>query len=566
MKLANGMNPRALFEAGRDARRREDLAQAASCFEAFLQLVHDDAAAHLELGMARLAQRRRDEAVDSFILAAHFAPREPEPREALVDALLSSGRAEEARSELVALAEMFPGRAQVHFLQGRYDKHQGDLLRARRAFERATDCAPQEALFWSQLGHTEYLLGEYVASRAHLERARALAPALPEPQHNLGLLALELGHPNEALEQFCRADRAQPGTPAILSAKGHALRDLGRYADALAAYAAALDLDAEYGDALLNRCLTRLRAGDYARGWEEYEQRFIATSTAVGGTGAPRWQGEPLRGRNLLIIGEQGLGDEIMFASCLPDALRQADGDVTVTCDPRLVGLFTRSLPAARFIGVARGAGATAPRFPPADFEIPIGSLPRLFRRRSEDFAATSAFLQADPDRVAYWRGRLAARREGPWLGLAWRGGTLRTRSVQRSMTLEDWKPLFALDVGIVSLQHGDTGAELAAAQSGPTQRLFSMPEALRDPGETAALIMATQGVVTVDNTVAHLAGGLGAHAQVLLSRYPEWRYPRSGRHCVWYPSLRAVHQSMTDGWNGAVVEACTEIRSSLVL
>jgi tetratricopeptide (TPR) repeat protein len=538
-----------LLARGREASARSAYAEAVPLLEAAVERAHDDADAHYELGLALAAQQRWEDAIDHYVLAAHFAPARPEFREACAEAWLGTGDLAAAVAELDQLSPTEQGRPMALFLRGACAKQSGDLTAACEAYARAAAAAPSRADFWCQLGYTQYLHGDYTAGRASLERALTVQPGLPEAEHNLGLLALETGAPAEALERFRRADAARPKTPEIVSATGHALRDLGRLDDAIAAYDAALALAPAFGDAWINRCTTRLAQGDYARGWAEYEQRFTATGTDAGSAGAPRWQGDRLNGRRLLIFGEQGLGDEIMFASCLPDALARAGAGVTIACDPRLAALFARSFPAATVVGHARN---TAP-LPAADLEIPIGSLPRLFR--ASVFPATSRFLLADPARVEVWRHRLQSRQAGSWLALAWRGGSLRTRGHLRSAALTDCAPLLDGHHAVASAQYGDVAADVAALPVSSRARLHLFPEAAGNLDEIAALLVAAGRVVTVDNTLAHLAGALGVPGCVLLPAAPEWRYPRSGERWPWYPSLRLV-QWTASGWPAAFAGA----------
>jgi tetratricopeptide (TPR) repeat protein len=551
-----------LAEAARAVERDGNPARAATLYAQVLEREHDNAAAHCGLGDVWLAQGRAEEALDSYELAAHFDPRSVPARRGCGSALLALERDAEALTILAALAAEAPDNAAVRFWHGRALKSAGTLAAARGEFEAAAQLAQTRADYANLAGYTAFQLGDYPAARRWLTQALAAAPASAEARHNLGLLALETGDPAAALANLEGARAVSPQPAATQAAIGHALRDLGRLPAAIAAYDAALALDPGLGDALLNRCYARLMREDYALGWDEYEQRFAATGTGAGGTGAPRWNGEPLGARRLLIYGEQGLGDEIMFASCVPEALARAGGPVTIACDPRLAALFRRAFPAAAVVEAPRGARVARAPLPAADVEIPVGSLPRLFRGSVAAFAAAQPFLRADPARVAYWRQRLSALQDGPWLALAWRGGSLRTRSHQRSLPLAACAPLFGLGHGLVSVQYGDSAGEIAALQAADGPLVHAFPEALADLDETAAVLAAVDGVVTVDNTIAHLAGALGRPGCVLLPASPEWRYPRSGSRWPWYPNLRLARQSAPGEWAAAIADAAGAVQS----
>jgi tetratricopeptide (TPR) repeat protein len=544
-------------EADRALRDANDPATAARLCARAIELQHDAVAAHTGLAAACAAQGRTEDALDSYHLALHFDPGNVGAQLGCGFMLLALDRHAEAIPILRRLVAQAPDHADARYALGRALKASGDGAGALVELRAAAQLEPASAEYENLTGFVAWQLGHYDEARVRLARAVALAPQYAEARHNLGLVTLEAGEPALALGHFRAALATSPRPAATLSGIGHALRDLGRLDEAIAEYAAALVVQADLGDARINRCYARLMQDDYAGGWDDYECRFEASGTGPGGTGAPRWQGDPLAGRRLLIYGEQGVGDEIMFASCLPEALARAGAGVTIACDPRLAGLFRRSFPGAAVIGAARGAQAAPPDFPAVDCEIPIGSLPGLFRRTASAFSSARGFLRADPARVAYWRTRLATERPGPWLALAWRGGSLRTRARQRSIPLGECLPLFALGAAVVNLQYGDTLDEAAELRERHGVALHDFPEARRDLDETAALLAATDFAVTIDNTIAHLAGGLARPGCVLLSAYPEWRYPRAGARWPWYPTLRLARQAAPGNWKAAIAEAC---------
>ena len=209
----------------------------------------------------------------------------------------------------------------------------------------------------------------------------------------------------------------------------------GRYAEAMDCYDRAIALDPAYLPSYLNRAAIWLLEEDYARGWQEYERRLANAELAPlhQRFGQPTWDGAPLAGRRILVYAEQGLGDEILFASCLPEVIDQA-GHCIIDCDPRLAGLFRRSFPQA----TVHGGGQTDPTgwldgLGPVDWKVPAGSLPLHLRRKPEEFPRHSGYLRAAPEQVAGWRERLQALGPGPKIGLSWRGGVPQTGRGSRS-------------------------------------------------------------------------------------------------------------------------------------
>jgi hypothetical protein len=296
-----------------------------------------------------------------------------------------------------------------------------------------------------------------------------------------------------------------------------------------------------------------LSCGAFGVGWELYESRKRTLAAPVRSFGFPVWAGESLAGKVLLVHAEQGLGDNILFANCLPDMLAEA-AHVVIETPAALKCLFARSFVGATVIGrdprdIDR---AWMQGLPVPDFETPIGSLARWRRRRVADFPAHQGYLRADSGKVAVWRDRLRQQAPGPWLGLAWRGGLARSAGAQRSLPLQTL--LFALaelpePVNLVSLQYGSVTEEIQAALAETGIRLSHFPEAMADQDEAAALTSAVDTVVTVCQTQAHLAGALGKPGWVLVPANPSWRYGMTGERMPWYPALTLLRQEQWGDW-----------------
>jgi hypothetical protein len=338
-----------------------------------------------------------------------------------------------------------------------------------------------------------------------------------------------------------------------MSCVGHALRDLARFDEAIAAYDAALVLRPGFGDAMSNRSQSVLMRGEYGAGWRQYEQRFAASGRRARSAGAPLWQGESLDGRTIAVLSEQGVGDEIMFASCLPDLLATA-GQVVIECEPRLAPIFSRSFAQA---SVRPRAGTAAPdeglRRP--DCEISIGSLPLHFRPSRASFPRTAGYLLADAAKVARWCDRHAAGGKSRRIGIAWRGGTLRNRQHLRSLDLAALVPVLRQPgCEFVSLQYGDRRDELGAIRERTGLTVRDLSADIGDAiDELAAVIDSLDLIITVDNTIAHLSSALGKPTWILLPFSPEWRYGRDGETMAWYPSARLFRQTAPRDWSGVV-------------
>jgi hypothetical protein len=303
--------------------------------------------------------------------------------------------------------------------------------------------------------------------------------------------------------------------------------------------------------------------GDYQNGWPDYEMRLADRDVPVRALRLPRWDGAALEGKTLLVYGEQGLGDQIMFASCLPDVIGGA-GHCAVECAPRLEALFRRSFPAATVYAVSAD-GAVPPESGKLsiDAEIPIGSLPLHVRYDRAAFPYHSGYLKSDTRSVEAWRKRLALLGSGLKVGISWRGGTPKTRGPLRSLPLPQWLPILKCPhVQFVSLQYSSNAeTELAALEAECSIRVVHWPEAIDDFDQTASLVCALDLVISVQTTVVHLAGALGRPAWALVAAVPEWRYLHEGSSLPWYPAVRLFRQPALHDWRSVVDRVAKELQ-----
>ncbi len=544
-------------------RLRGEYADAQRSLVRAIELEHDCAEAHHNLGLVYLDQGHAEDAVDCLHLAIHFSPRLAPAYASLGAALLALRRYEAAEAACRQALALEPASAVTWLHLGNVLKARGELAPATAAYRAALERDAANADAACQLAFVLFRLGQYAESYQAYAMLLAGQPDFAEAHHNLGLLQLETGYPAEALQSFQRALTLKPGTLETRTCIAHALRDLGQLDAAIQAYDAVLAQRPQFGDAVINRCYALLMRGDYVAGWAAYEQRFAATETPLRDFGVPAWRGEPLRETCVLVFAEQGLGDEIMFASCVPDLLAVA-GHCVIECNPRLAGLFARSFTPA----TVRGADKNEDRdwvsaLPQLDYQTPIGSLPAHFRRARVDFPARGGYLMADPARIEGWRRILDTPGKPVRIGIAWRGGTLRNRQLLRSTQLADWIPVIGQrEFEFVSLQYGDCKAELLELRDRHHVAVREAGDAASNLDELAAVISALDLVISVDNTVAHLAGALGQPLWVLLPFSAEWRYPHSGNATPWYPSARLFRQVQPRDWIPVMQQVAHSLRT----
>jgi len=546
-------------------------------------------------------------------LAEEILAAQPEEIEAillLAKTFRARGMLEQAQQAYRRALVLAPGRADAWLDLGVCHHLAGDDFWARVYFRFANALDPESADVWNEFGVVDIALGNFEKAEEALENALARNPALPEAWNNLGLVLARRGDLANARRHFLRATFLRPDyytahCNAGLAAKGleqledaeralrraveidpapytawlslsAVLQDEGRLDEAQAAAEAALErspgnadvlaalstlwlrradaaraqalaaqalvLDAKHADARLALAHAQLATGNYAEGWVNYEARLRSTGMTARHLALPAWRGGPLKGKSILVWGEQGLGDEIMFASCLPDLLASGASCI-LDCSRRLRPLLERSFPGVTFLEEQQA---------PIDATLPIGSLPSLFRTTREAFPRHQGYLRADAVRKAYWKEKLSSLGAGPKVGIAWRGGLMRTGRAQRSLELEELLPILRTPgVHWVNLQHDDSAPELA-----------SWDEALADIDETAALIDGLDLVLTVCSTVVHLAGALGRRVWVLTPSGPAWRYRLQGEEMPWYPSVVLYRQSTPGDWAAVVQRVAADLRT----
>lgn len=389
------------------------------------------------------------------------------------------------------------------------------------------------------------------ARRAPVWQRRALAvvPGHPTALVNLGRALAADSDWGQALATLRRACAAAPDRAAAYANLCHVLRFRGAAAAARRAADRALTLDAGLRAARANRALLRLAAGDLPGGWDDYGARLRAET--------PLPPLEALAGRAVEATAEQGLGDEVLFATCLPDLLRLA-GRVRLVCDRRLVGLFARSFPTLE----VRPHGTPAPG--PAEIALPAGDLPRLFRRRLADFPAGSApLLVADPARTDRWRRVLAAAGAGLKVGVAWSSGLDAAERRACRTSLADWAPLAALaGVALVNMQYGAVEAEIAAAEQGWGRPVLRWPglNLWDDMEETAALCAALDVVVAIPTAACELAAAVGTPT-LRLTPPGDWTTMGTAAR-PWFPNQKVVSPPPGGGLAQAVGAAALYLRS----
>ena len=505
---------------------------------------------------------------------------------------LQQGEPQDALSLISKAVKGEPRAAPAHCLAGAILNALGRRKDALASYDRALAIAPNLAAAWNDRGNTLRLLQwpqdaiasydraiavEPAAAQWHNNRGTALAelnrfddaiasydqalrlqPMFAEAINNRGAALLRLDRPALALAEFERALALKPDYPEAVNHRGLALQDLNRHREALDAHRRALALRPEGAEARYGAATALLALGEFDEGWRAYEARWSKADLAPFRRTLPRplWLGDaPIEGKTVLLHAEQGFGDAIQFCRYAPILARR--GATVIFEVPRALHDLFRSLP-----GVARVVSRDD-TLPPFDMHCPLASLPLAFATQLDGIPAEVPYLAADPERIAKWRARLppTGRRQ---IALAWRG---RPYPRDRSVQFAALAPLLSLpDVDFVSLQQDLTDEEAHAVAGVGNLRHFG--PAIEDFADTAAIIACVDAVVSIDTSVAHLAGALGKPLWLMLIFAADFRWLVGRTDSPWYPSARLIRQARIGDWSdvvGHIAQALAELTSGSV-
>ncbi len=357
----------------------------------------------------------------------------------------------------------------------------------------------------------------------------------------------EKGLFNEAMEYFLKAIQLDPGSEDAYSNLGLVFKEKGQIDEAIKYYQKALAISPDNAEIHFGVSLALLESGNFQEGWKEYERRwgtkdFIPYLRKFSN---PVWDGSALTGKSIFIFTEQGVGDEIMFASCIPEIIEQS-GLCILECDKRLVPLFARSFPKAEVMERIEEGIQYPFDLQHADMKIAVGSLPKYFRTSLATFPQQKSYLIPDTQKVEMWRRRYQELGDGLKIGLSWRGGSTPSVLRKRSIILEQCEGLFSIyGVHFINLQYGDCSGELRVVRERFNKIIYAWKDAdpLRDLDNFAAQTAALDMVISVDNAAVHMAGALGVSVWTLLSFAPEWRWMLNREDSPWYPTMRLFRQ-----------------------
>ena len=454
-----------------------------------------------------------------------------------------------------ALLRQAPCDATVLNVLALVEHARGNLAAGIVLLRRATRASPNSHALWNDLGNLYFSSGAMEEAEKAYQKALELDPNCAEAYSNLAVISLKRNAHAAARTLLEKALALRPHYPEALYNLGNALSGLGKFKKALRRYEQAQEVSPEHPGTHFNLGITRLVLGDMAGGWPGWEWRWRSTLAPFKRDfSQPEWKGEPLHGRRLLLYAEQGIGDTLQFLRYVPlVAARGAEIVLEVQAplvqllqgDPRVTQLIARGEELAQFdvqcslMSLGSIFRTTLATIPPV--RLPFHEL--------ETVLPPSSQLTSAPFRV----------------GLVWAGNPTHVRDADRSMPLLALAPLFGLkNVDWFSLQKGKAADELSAANAVDCSlaRITDLAENFADYADTAKAVQALDLVITVDTSVAHLAGAMGKPVWILLPAVPDWRWLLKRRDSPWYPSARLFRQSEPGDWAGVIANVKQELKA----
>ena len=583
--------------------------------ECFGRLVTDDpsyAVAHLNLAIAYESDNRLQDAEHCYRLVIQHDPGMAAACNNLGVLLQRTGRHLEALEILEKAVQSSAESPGIHSNLANLHQKLGNIEEARRGYRRTVMLDPAYHLGHYNLGSMLLDAGEVRACQPHFRRAIAIEPQHLSGRYNLACalqqaydtdaaiplyreiiavdgshyralnnLALALqwaGQNAEAHELYGRAERVAARQGIDPAALGELCApDADRLDDVQAQIQVSEDQIASdvgplqqgsvgsmFPEAVWNKSLLDLAIGNLASGWDGYEFRWFKAN-AVGNRTfrQPLWDGKrDIAGKRLLVWREQGIGDEIMFGSCVPD-LAASGAQVTLECTPKLRPLFQRSFPGVRTVGPTDRPDEERDDF---DVHLPIGSLPRFYRRSLAAFPSRRGFLIPDPERVAHWRRRLEELGPGPYVGIVWRG---RVQTLSRNLhytQIEEWEPVLRTPgVVFINMQYDAAEDEVARVRDalGVAPHTLSGIDMWNDLLDVAALLQALDLLISVSTAVMSIAGGVGVPTWLLSVDNIAW--PCLGTdHLPWYPNMRLFTRPLSQPWLTVMQRVADELQAVL--
>jgi tetratricopeptide (TPR) repeat protein len=506
------------------------------------------------LGAALTRLGRQEEALQVFDKAVQLKPDDADLWWQMGSALGDASRSAEALLCFKHAVELDPGHGEATYRAGVLLKDEGHFDEALTYLDRSADAQPDHAPTFAMRGFVRASLKRYEEAIGDYELAIRLDPKNAETCSNLGNSLRALGQLEQALIWY---DRSLALKPTIANATNRALtlNELGRFLEARVAYQYAMGIDPKNPSLVWNLALFQLWLGDFEAGWRGREARWNVPGIAKGypHLDTPMWVGEePVEGKTVAVCQDEGVGDVIQFARYIP-MLAARGARVILVVNQELCPLLSGLSGVSHCLPKKQGMVV-----PPFDLHIAIDSLPLAFGTRLDTIPPGTNYLPPpEPHRVQAWEERLGPH-ERLRVGLVWSGNPKHMNDRNRSMALRQLAGLLDVDAMFVSLQKNPKPEDAETLRE--CGMIVDHSDLLTDFAETAALVSCLDLVISVDTSVAHLAGALGRPTWILLPYVADWRWLLGRDDSPWYPTVRLFRQTETREYGSVIARMRNEL------
>jgi tetratricopeptide (TPR) repeat protein len=520
-----------------------------------------DAFGNLGVGLRRLGLR--EEAIAAYRRAIELKKNSAALYANLGDVFREAGRMNEAVEACQRAVVLNPNDSSIRNSLGLALHYADHYAAAVEEYRQALVLNPKNPETLCNLGAALKLLNRLDEALDACRQAVALKPNYVQALCNMGAILVDLGKPNDAISIFQRAFMLDPECAEAHSNLGNVLRDAGRIREAIDHYLRAVARKPNFAQAHFNFGMALLQTGNFEQGWAHYEWRWGVKDLARELSPVPRnypqpkWNGEHLDGKSILVYSEQGLGDTLQFVRYLP--LLERYGGNTKLRIPRSLAGILRGLSGKFEISTEE---ETLPEF---DVHCALLSLPHKMRTTLSAVPAQVPYLQSEPERITSWKQRLPT--TGFRVGISWQGNPNRPGDDKRSIPLRHFAAIAGVpDIQLICIQKQTGLTQLEELPAGMQLTLFGAeldagPDAFID---TAAVMANLDLIITSDTAIAHLAGALGRPTWLLLQRVPDWRWMLERDDSPWYPTMRLFRQKEAGNWDEVFNRVAVELTKAV--
>jgi len=553
------------YDQGRIFQARGRLPEAEQAYRKAVNINNNFVEAYNNLGNVLLNIGRLTEAVDAYGKALKIMPHHAMLLSNMGNALHLQGDNKKAVVLLKQAINSDDSYADAHNNLGNALYDLGDTEKAIDSYRQAIKINPFLADAHNNIGSVWRDLGKLDQAVISFTKAIEVDSKHKEAYNGIGNTLNDRGMFDQAIVSYHKAINIDPKYKDAYNGIGSSLSNQGKLEEAIIAYDRALKLDPNYHEALWNSSLALLSKGLFHQGWKRYEHGKLSKDNPrrMISLSYPLWDGDSITDKVILVTAEQGVGDEIMFSSCIPDLVAQKPKTIILECDKRLEPIFRRSFPQI-FVSGKRHEECFGwlQEFDDIDVQVAIGSLPMFFRDGISSFTGGKQYLYADPTTLKRWKNRFHHDTDRMKIGISWRGGAKKVLQMNRSIELELLTSILSLDAFFVNLQYGDCTDELAKLRKNNINvHDWDDADPLTDLENFTAEISELDLVISVDNSTVHVAGALGVPVWVMLPAASDWRWMVDREDSPWYQSVRLFRQNKVGDWSGVIKRVYSELQ-----